>query len=191
MDGDLRVPVATEAELLDHLGKGWKLYFHKTVRRWYVYRGARDRKIVSASLENLCEKLYRELSGGREPVLALEVQERRWQGELIEGIASDMGLSRGAVYNALEKIPVIVKPREKPRGVATEETAPEGAAEADRAKDGYKDHSKEGMALRPEELEDIVTALRELGMSYDETVKLMSEVTKDAKSLRPFGETWC
>jgi hypothetical protein len=53
-----------------------------------------------------------------------------------------------------------------------------------RAKDGYKDHSKEGMALRTEELEDIVTALRELGMSCDETVKLMSEVTKDVKSLR-------
>lgn len=43
---------------------------------------------------------------------------------------------------------------------------------------------KEGMALRPEELETIVMALRELGLSYDETVKLMSEITKDAKSLR-------
>jgi len=40
------------------------------------------------------------------------------------------------------------------------------------------------MALRPEELETIVIALHELGLSYDETVKLMNEVTKDAKSLR-------
>jgi len=38
--------------------------------------------------------------------------------------------------------------------------------------------------LKPEELETIVIALRELGLSYDETVKLMSGVTKDAKSLR-------
>ena len=38
--------------------------------------------------------------------------------------------------------------------------------------------------MRPEELETMVMALRELGLSYDETVKLMSEVTKDAKSLR-------
>ena len=38
--------------------------------------------------------------------------------------------------------------------------------------------------MRPEELETIVIALRELGLSYDETVKLMSGVTKDVKSLR-------
>ena len=43
---------------------------------------------------------------------------------------------------------------------------------------------KEGMILRPEELETIVITLRELGLSYDETAKLMSGVTKDAKSLR-------
>lgn len=49
--------------------------------------------------------------------------------------------------------------------------------------DRTKDSSKEGMALRPEELETIGIALRELGMSYDETVKLMSEVTIDSKSL--------
>jgi hypothetical protein len=133
MDGDLRVPVTTKAELLDYLDKGWKLYFHKTVRRWYVYRGARDRKIVSASLENLCEQLYRELSGGREPVLALEVQERRWQGQPIEGIADDVGLSRGAVYNALEKNPGdMVKPRERVQRVAIEERVSEEAAEAGR-----------------------------------------------------------
>jgi hypothetical protein len=42
----------------------------------------------------------------------------------------------------------------------------------------------EGTALKPEELETIVIALRELGLSYGETVKLMSEVTKDVKSLK-------
>jgi hypothetical protein len=126
------VPVTTKEELLDYLDKGWKLYFHKTVRRWYVYRGAGDRRIVSATLENLCKRLYRELSGGREPVPALEVQERRWQGEHIEGIASDMGISRGAVYNALEKNPGdVVKPRERVQYVATEERVCEVSAEAD------------------------------------------------------------
>jgi hypothetical protein len=132
MDGDLRVPVTTKEELLNHLDKGWKLYFHKTLRRWYVYRGARHRKIVSATLENLCEQLYRELSGGREPVSALEVQERRWQGQPIEGIAEDLDISRGAVYNALEKNPGdIVKPRERLQHIATEGTVPGEAAEAD------------------------------------------------------------
>ena len=38
--------------------------------------------------------------------------------------------------------------------------------------------------MKPEELETIVITLRELGLSYEETVKLMSGVTKDAKSLR-------
>jgi len=38
--------------------------------------------------------------------------------------------------------------------------------------------------LKPKELETIVIALRELGLSYEETVRLMSEVTKDAQSLK-------
>ncbi len=43
----------------------------------------------------------------------------------------------------------------------------------------------EGIALRPQELETIFLALRELGLTYKEAVKLMSEVTKDTKSLKP------
>jgi hypothetical protein len=39
--------------------------------------------------------------------------------------------------------------------------------------------------LKPEELETIVTALRELGVSYEETAKLMRGVTEDTKSLGP------
>lgn len=38
--------------------------------------------------------------------------------------------------------------------------------------------------MRPEELEAITAALRELDLSYEEAVKLMSEVMKDTKSLR-------
>jgi len=48
----------------------------------------------------------------------------------------------------------------------------------------YGKHWKEEVVLRPEELETLVLALRELGLSYDEMVKLMAGVTKDAKSLR-------
>ncbi len=40
------------------------------------------------------------------------------------------------------------------------------------------------MRLRLEELETIGVALRELGLSYEEAVKLMSGAAKDAKSLR-------
>ena len=40
------------------------------------------------------------------------------------------------------------------------------------------------LSFAPEDLETIVIALRELGLSYEETVKLMSGVTKDVKSLR-------
>ncbi len=38
--------------------------------------------------------------------------------------------------------------------------------------------------MKPQELETIVQALRELGLTYEEMVKLMSEVTKDTKSLK-------
>lgn len=39
--------------------------------------------------------------------------------------------------------------------------------------------------MKPEELRTIAKSLGELGMSYDETIKLMSGVTKDTKSLKP------
>ncbi len=47
-----------------------------------------------------------------------------------------------------------------------------------------KEDWKEAMTLNPEDLEKTVTALRELGLNYDEVVKLMSGVTKDVESLR-------
>ena len=37
--------------------------------------------------------------------------------------------------------------------------------------------------MKPEELETIVSALRELGLSYEETAKLIKEVTNGVKSL--------
>lgn len=52
-------------------------------------------------------------------------------------------------------------------------------------KSEQKTVQREGISVRPEELETIVAALRELGLSYEDTAKLMSEVTKDAKTLRP------
>ncbi|MCW4001756.1 MAG: hypothetical protein NWE97_01010 [Candidatus Bathyarchaeota archaeon] len=38
--------------------------------------------------------------------------------------------------------------------------------------------------MKPEEIETMVTTLRELSLSYNETTKLMSEAAKDVKSLR-------
>ena len=38
------------------------------------------------------------------------------------------------------------------------------------------------MSVRPEELEVIVVALRGLGLSYKDNLRLMSEVTKEAKT---------
>jgi hypothetical protein len=49
---------------------------------------------------------------------------------------------------------------------------------------------REGIVLRPQELKTKVQALRELGLTYEEAVKLMSEVTKETKSLKSlWGKT--
>ncbi|UCD26224.1 MAG: hypothetical protein JSV75_04820 [Candidatus Bathyarchaeota archaeon] len=53
-----------------------------------------------------------------------------------------------------------------------------------RIADSCKECLKEGIGLKPEELETMVTTLRELSLSYNETTKLMSEAAKDVKSLR-------
>ena len=47
----------------------------------------------------------------------------------------------------------------------------------------------EGTALKPEELQTMVTTLRELGVSYEETAKLLKGVTEDTKALRPLWGT--
>lgn len=39
--------------------------------------------------------------------------------------------------------------------------------------------------MKPEESEAIVAALRELGLSYEETARLVKEASKDKKSLSP------
>ena len=44
--------------------------------------------------------------------------------------------------------------------------------------------------MKPDELERIAVLLRELGMSYDETVKLMSGVMKDSEAIKSsFGKS--
>lgn len=48
--------------------------------------------------------------------------------------------------------------------------------------------SKDGTVLTHEELKIIVKDLRELGLSYDEIAKLVSEVTNEAKPLKPLWE---
>lgn len=40
------------------------------------------------------------------------------------------------------------------------------------------------MSVKPDELKSVVVALRELGLSYEETAELMRSVTKDAKTLK-------
>ena len=106
--------VSTQDELWSRLQEGWRLYFHKGVRRWYIYRGTHDRKIVSPSLESLCQTIYKKLKGESQLIPASVIQESRLQGQLIEDIANDLGLSKDAVYNALDKSPSeIIKPREK------------------------------------------------------------------------------
>jgi len=39
--------------------------------------------------------------------------------------------------------------------------------------------------LRPEESQKIASALREFGLSYEETVKLIEEASREAESLKP------
>jgi hypothetical protein len=50
---------------------------------------------------------------------------------------------------------------------------------------GVVNRSDKRRVLKPEELETIVTTLRELGVSHGETAKLMKGVAEDAKSLVP------
>jgi len=77
--------------------------------------------IVSAKLEDLCNKIYKKLRGESEAVPALEIQASRLQGQPIEDIVSDVGLSRVAVYNALDKKPdEVTKHRESGQLVVPE-----------------------------------------------------------------------
>jgi len=136
--------VSTQEELWSRLQEGWRLYFHKGVGRWYIYRGTHDRKIVSPSLEGLCQRIYKKLKGENQPIPASVIQESRLQGQPIEDIASNLGLSKDAVYNALDKSPSdIIKARERLQQGASEATI-EKTAEPD-----YSEERPNGDLLNP------------------------------------------
>ena len=129
--------VSTQEELWSRLQEGWRLYFHKGVGRWYIYRGTHDRKIVSPGLEGLCQRIYKKLKGENQPIPASVIQESRLQGQPIEDIASNFGLSKDAVYNALDKSPSdVTKPRERLH---------QGVPEATLEKTAEPDYGEEGL----------------------------------------------
>ncbi|MGQ9543657.1 MAG: hypothetical protein ACUVTM_06205 [Candidatus Bathyarchaeia archaeon] len=76
------------------------------------------------------------MKGESQPIPASVIQESRLHGQPIGDIASDLGLSKDAVYNALDKSPSdIIKPRERFQ---------QGASEATIEKTAEPDYSAEG-----------------------------------------------
>ena len=113
---------------------GFKPYFHTRHRRWYLKKG-RKHEIVAREIEHLAAGLYARLRQQRPPVRAGDVQEKRRRGSTIRGIVEDTKLSRGAVYEALEKPPdTRVKPR-LPDPPEPPEPPAEEAAEGPRPED--------------------------------------------------------
>ncbi|MDH7508586.1 MAG: hypothetical protein QHH00_04215 [Methanomassiliicoccales archaeon] len=101
--------VRSEEELKELLDQEWKLYFHSRVKRWYLYKGAKERRIVGRNLDNLCESLHEGKSG----IAVAEIHRMRLEGRTLSQIAAETGISERAVANAMDREEdEVIKPRE-------------------------------------------------------------------------------
>ena len=66
------VVVKSEDELRKFIEMGYKPYYHKTVKRWYLRKGS-ERHIIAKELEPLAKQYAKELELGK----ALEKERRR------------------------------------------------------------------------------------------------------------------
>ncbi|MDI6814180.1 MAG: hypothetical protein QMD10_11680, partial [Desulfitobacteriaceae bacterium] len=100
------------------MGEGWRPYFHKTQRRWYIRKGD-ERRIVARELEDECKRIVERAAVP--PAGAEAVQELRRQGLAIEEIMDRTGMSRASVYRALDMEP---DQEIRPRGWNVEAAVP-------------------------------------------------------------------
>ncbi|AFL66578.1 hypothetical protein [Desulfurococcus amylolyticus] len=99
-------------KLRELLSRGWKPYYHKAVKRWYLRPpSGPERVVVDRVLEPLVEKIYEEIKSSRKVIRAGDIQAARASGATIQQIVEEFKVPRSTVYIALEKAPDgVVKP---------------------------------------------------------------------------------
>lgn len=106
------------------VSEGWRPYFHKAQRRWYLRKGD-ERRIVARELEEECKRIVERAAVP--PAGAEVVQELRKQELTIGEIVERTGMSRASVYRAFD----MELDREiRPRGWNVEAAVPPAGQQA-------------------------------------------------------------
>jgi transposase-like protein len=99
------VTVKNKEEMMRFIKEGFKPYYHKTVKRWYLRRG-QQRHIIARELEAEAESIAMELKPMLRRVPDYKVAEAvkmRVEGASVPAIVEETGIPRSTLYEKFDK----------------------------------------------------------------------------------------
>ena len=99
------VAIKSREELMRFIREGFKPYYHKTVKRWYLRRG-QQRHIIARELEADAESIAMELKPTLRRVPDYKVAEAvkmRVEGVSVSAIVEETGIPRSTLYGKFDK----------------------------------------------------------------------------------------
>ena len=115
--GGVVMVVVRDAEtLMRMVGLGYKPYYHRAVRRWYLRRSS-ERHIIARELEPLAKRIAEELEmgkslgEGRRRELFEEAVRLRAKGLPLREVVERTGIPKTTFYRRLDEIESVATPR--------------------------------------------------------------------------------
>jgi hypothetical protein len=99
------VTIKSKEEMMRFIKEGFKPYYHKTVKRWYLRRG-QQRHIIARELEAEAESIAMELKPTLRRVPDYKVAEAvkmRVEGTSVPAIVEETGIPRSTLYEKFDK----------------------------------------------------------------------------------------
>jgi len=99
------VTIKSREEMMRFIREGFKPYYHKAVKRWYLRRG-QQRHIIARGLEADAESIAMELKPTLRRVPDYKVAEAvkmRVEGAPVPAIVEETGIPRSTLYEKIEK----------------------------------------------------------------------------------------
>jgi hypothetical protein len=125
------VAIKSREEMMRFIREGFKPYYHKTAKRWYLRRG-QERHIIARELEADAESIAMELKPMLHRVPDYKVAEAvkmRVEGVSVPSIVEETGIARSTLYEKFDKYDegkISIEPAERqvqtlpPKGIATQ-----------------------------------------------------------------------
>jgi hypothetical protein len=188
------VTVKNKEEMMMFIKEGFKPYYHKTVKRWYLRRG-QQRHIIARELEADAESIAMELKPKLHRVPNYKVAEAvkmRVEGAPVPSIVEETGIPRSTLYEKFDKYDegkISIEPVERyaqtllPKG-ATMQIASVSVSEA-----SMTEMSKESNVFSeiPKQVENILTWISKSSEDWRKLLEKYLSEPENVKDLADLG----